>query len=83
MGSFSPPPECRLPPLHCCSVFLPLQIVRRITERGYRNISGSKNPDASITGALSRDILFTRLGPATYALAVRVTSHTNHNNSGL
>lgn len=49
------------------------EIVRRITERGYRNISGSKNPDASITGALSRDILFTRLGPATYALASIVT----------
>lgn len=48
-----------------------LQIVRRITERGYRNVGSSKNPDASITGALSRDILFTRLGPATYALAVR------------
>jgi hypothetical protein len=45
--------------------------VRRITERGYRNMAGSKNPEASVTGALSRDLLFTRLGPATYALAVR------------
>lgn len=53
--------------LCCC---LAVQIVRRITERGYRNMSGSKNPEASVTGALSRDILFTRLGPATYALAV-------------
>lgn len=47
------------------------QVVRRITERGYRNMAGSKNPEASVTGALSRDVLFTRLGPATYALAVR------------
>lgn len=46
------------------------QVVRRITERGYRNMAGSKNPEASVTGALSRDVLFTRLGPAIYALAV-------------
>jgi hypothetical protein len=49
---------------------LSCQVVRRITERGYRNMAGSKNPEASVTGALSRDVLFTRLGPATYALAV-------------
>jgi hypothetical protein len=55
---------CRL----CC------QVVRRITERGYRNMAGSKNPEASVTGALSRDVLFTRLGPATYALAVGDTT---------
>jgi hypothetical protein len=53
-------------------VSLLLQLVRRITERGYRNMASSKNREASVTGALSRDVLFTRLGPALYALAVSV-----------
>jgi hypothetical protein len=61
---------------HICWVacWLLSQVVRRITERGYRNMAGSKNPEASVTGALSRDVLFTRLGPATYALAVRTAA---------
>ena len=59
------------PPAHARrSIPRCLQIISRITERGYRNMAGSKNPDASLTGALSREVLFTRLGPATYALAV-------------
>lgn len=48
------------------------QVVRLVAEHGYRDIGGSKNPEASLTGALSRDVLFTRLGPAVYALQVCV-----------
>jgi hypothetical protein len=49
-----------------------LQLVREIGERGLRSLAGSKNPEASLTGALSREVLFTRLKPGTYALQVRL-----------
>ncbi|KAF6264659.1 hypothetical protein COO60DRAFT_75930 [Scenedesmus sp. NREL 46B-D3] len=43
-------------------------LVREISDRGLRDLSSSKNPEASLTGALSREVLFTRLKPGTYAL---------------
>lgn len=52
-----------------------VQLVRLIAERGLRSLAGSKNPEASLTGALSRDLLFVRLKPGTYALQSVVTYH--------
>jgi len=48
-----------------------VQIVRLVGERGLRGLGTSRNPEASLTGALSRDSsLFARLKPGTYALQV-------------
>lgn len=52
---------------HCAAVYV--QLVRVIAERGLRSLAG-KHPEASLTGALSREVLFTRLKPGTYALQV-------------
>ncbi|MEW5303073.1 MAG: hypothetical protein WDW36_005801 [Sanguina aurantia] len=49
-------------------------IARQIQKQGLRDLRGSKTPEASIGGALSRDILFTRTAPATYALSAALTS---------
>lgn len=49
--------------------------MRIIAERKLRSLVGSKNPEASLTGALSRDILFHRIKPGTYALQSIVTYH--------
>jgi hypothetical protein len=53
-----------------CRYSLLLQLVREISERGLRRVCSSKNPEASLTGSLSREVLFTRLKPGTYALQV-------------
>jgi hypothetical protein len=47
-----------------------LQVVRQVGERGLRRLDHRRNPEGSATGALSRDTLFTRLKPGTYALQV-------------
>lgn len=49
-------------------------IARQIQKQGLRDLRGSKTPEASIGGALSRDILFTRTAPATYALTASLSS---------
>ncbi|WIA12944.1 hypothetical protein OEZ85_006559 [Tetradesmus obliquus] len=49
-------------------------LVRVIAERGLRSLAG-KHPEASLTGALSREVLFTRLKPGTYALQSIVAYH--------
>eukprot|EP00803_Ostreobium_quekettii_P007554 evm.model.scf_591.1 EVM.evm.TU.scf_591.1 scf_591:13568-18861(-) len=48
---------------------LPVQeIARRIQKQGLRDLSTSKTPEASVVGALSRDLVFCRVAPATYAV---------------
>ncbi|GAB4814610.1 hypothetical protein N2152v2_001656 [Parachlorella kessleri] len=44
------------------------EIARRIQKQGLRDLRTSKTPEASVAGALGRDLLFTRVAPATYAL---------------
>jgi hypothetical protein len=44
------------------------EIARRIQDRKLRDLRTSKTPDASVAGALGRDVLFERIAPATYAL---------------
>jgi hypothetical protein len=64
----APPYHSAVYVLLCLSTCL--QLVREIGQRGLRNLSTSKNPEASLTGALSREVLFQRLKPGTYALQV-------------
>ena len=50
---------------------LPVQeIARRMQKQGLRDLSTSKTPEASVVGGLSRDVVFCRVAPATYALQV-------------
>ncbi|KAK9816480.1 hypothetical protein WJX72_000803 [[Myrmecia] bisecta] len=44
------------------------EIARRIQRSGLRDLRSSKTPEASVAAALSRDVIFCRLAPATYAL---------------
>lgn len=54
------------------------EIAKRIQKQGLRDLRTSKTPEASVAGGLSRDIVFTRVAPATYALQVlRCTKFTN------
>lgn len=46
------------------------EIAKRIQKQGLRDLRTSKTPEASVAGGLSRDIVFTRVAPATYALQV-------------
>lgn len=46
------------------------EIAKRIQKQGLRDLRTSKTPEASVAGGLSRDIVFTRVSPATYALQV-------------
>lgn len=48
------------------------EIARRIQEQGLRDLSTSKTPEASVAGALSRDVIFARVAPATYALKAHI-----------
>eukprot|EP00899_Mesostigma_viride_P017117 jgi/Mesvir1/25406/Mv01440-RA.1 len=44
------------------------EIMSAIQARGLRSFSGIKNPDGLLSGVLSRDPAFVRVGPARYAL---------------
>lgn len=44
------------------------QIAKRIQHKGLRDLRTSKTPEASVAGALARDVLFERVAPATFAL---------------
>eukprot|EP00890_Picochlorum_soloecismus_P006726 jgi/Picsp_1/879/NSC_04367-R1_homeodomain protein len=44
------------------------EIARRIQKMGHRDLRTSKTPEASVAGAMGRDVLFERIAPATYAL---------------
>lgn len=46
------------------------EIAKRIQKQGLRDLRTSKTPEASVAGGLSRDVIFTRVAPATYALQV-------------
>ncbi|KAK2079154.1 hypothetical protein QBZ16_002845 [Prototheca wickerhamii] len=48
------------------------EIARRIQRRGLRDLRTSKTPEASVAGALGRDVLFQRVDLGTYALAAVV-----------
>lgn len=48
------------------------EIARRIQKLGLRDLRSSRTPEASVAGALGRDVLFARVAPATYALQVGV-----------
>lgn len=51
------------------------EIARRIQRSGLRDLRTSKTPEASVAGALSRDVIFARVAPATYALQAILTYH--------
>eukprot|EP00884_Botryococcus_braunii_P016830 jgi/Botrbrau1/3830/Bobra.0183s0056.2 len=51
------------------------EITRRIQESGLRDLRTSRTPEASVVGALSRDVIFARVAPSTYALQAMVTHH--------
>ena len=46
------------------------EIASRIQKQGLRDLRTSKTPEATVAGALSRDAVFCRVAPATYALHV-------------
>uniref|UniRef100_A0A1D1ZYU9 Homeobox domain-containing protein n=2 Tax=Auxenochlorella protothecoides TaxID=3075 RepID=A0A1D1ZYU9_AUXPR len=48
------------------------EIARRIQRRGLRDLRSSRTPEASVAGALGRDVLFARVDLGTYALAAIV-----------
>ncbi|GFH11234.1 uncharacterized protein HaLaN_06703, partial [Haematococcus lacustris] len=50
-------------------------IARRIQEGGLRDLTTSRTPEASVAGALSRDGVFTRVAPATFALSSVIQHH--------
>ncbi|KAF5834831.1 hypothetical protein DUNSADRAFT_8371 [Dunaliella salina] len=45
------------------------EMAHRIHESGLRDFKYTKQPEATVAGALARDVLFTRVGPAQYALS--------------
>lgn len=49
------------------------EIAKRIQKNGLRDLRTSKTPEASVAGALSRDVIFVRVAPATYALQAVIT----------
>lgn len=50
------------------------EIASRIQKQGLRDLRTSKTPEATVAGALSRDAVFCRVAPATYALHVNSIS---------
>ena len=55
---------------------LPLsEVVRRIQAAGLRDLRSSRNPEASIGGALARDVIFWKVAPARFALHAVVAYH--------
>lgn len=59
------------------------EIARRIQLKGYRDLRTSKTPEASVAGALSRDVVFCRTAPATYALQAIVAHHNRSSAASL
>ncbi|KAL3160990.1 hypothetical protein ABBQ38_009379 [Trebouxia sp. C0009 RCD-2024] len=53
------------------------EIALRIQEQGLRDLTTSKTPEASVAGALSRDVIFARVAPATYSLQAIISRHKN------
>jgi HB1, ASXL, restriction endonuclease HTH domain len=51
------------------------EIVRRIQSSGLRDLRSSRNPDASVSGALARDVIFWKVSPARFALHAVVAHH--------
>lgn len=51
------------------------EVVRRINAAGLRDLRSSRNPDASVGGALARDIIFWKVSPARFALHAVVAHH--------
>ncbi|KAA6429324.1 MAG: hypothetical protein FRX49_00719, partial [Trebouxia sp. A1-2] len=51
------------------------EIARRIQEQGLRDLTTSKTPEASVAGALSRDVIFARVAPSIYALKANIALH--------
>ncbi|KAG2500076.1 hypothetical protein HYH03_002353 [Edaphochlamys debaryana] len=47
-------------------------LVRRIQKAGFREMRSSKTPEAVVAGSLARDVLFTKVAPATWALSAVV-----------
>ncbi|KAK9817548.1 hypothetical protein WJX74_003802 [Apatococcus lobatus] len=58
------------------------EIARQIQTRNLRDLRSSKTPEASVAGALSRDRIFNRVSPATYALQAVVNFHSGKTASG-
>eukprot|EP00210_Caulerpa_lentillifera_P004952 g4726.t1 len=50
------------------------EIATRIQKQGLRDLRTSKTPEATVAGALSRDSVFARVAPATYALQVVISA---------
>lgn len=50
------------------------EIAARIQKQGLRDLRTSKTPEATVAGALSRDSVFARVAPATYALQIIVSA---------
>ncbi len=44
------------------------ELARRIQRSGLRDLRSSKTPEASLAGALARDVIFCRVAPSTFAL---------------
>lgn len=57
------------------------EIARRIQEQGLRDLTTSKTPEASVAGALSRDVIFARVAPSTYALKANIALHKSGANA--
>ncbi|KAG2450131.1 hypothetical protein HYH02_000234 [Chlamydomonas schloesseri] len=54
-------------------------LVRRIQKQGLREMRSSKTPEAVVAGSLARDVLFTKVAPATWALTAVVEYHKRKN----
>ncbi|KAG2442737.1 hypothetical protein HXX76_002819 [Chlamydomonas incerta] len=54
-------------------------LVRRIQKQGLREMRSSKTPEAVVAGSLARDVLFTKVAPATWALTAVVDYHKRKN----
>ncbi|KAL0041481.1 hypothetical protein WJX79_004991 [Trebouxia sp. C0005] len=57
------------------------EIARRIQEQGLRDLTTSKTPEASVAGALSRDVIFARVAPSIYALKANIALHKSGANA--
>lgn len=51
------------------------EVVRRINAAGLRDLRSSRNPEASVGGALARDVIFWKVAPARFALHAVVAFH--------
>ena len=45
------------------------ELARRIQRSGLRDLRSSKTPEASLAGALARDVIFCRVAPSTFCAA--------------